>query len=162
MIRNRLIIVVLLFASACSQQPANQQSSADPNATVASDCAQPELILAGSDTKLSDNVVTKTKANFATAFGRSCVNGTLESGEFYDPEAIDLGRLFLFNAPDANIASIYVSKANGNRMVLEFPFLTADGQSHVPSTEELEEAIYCNVVGATPKEQESIGRCLPD
>ena len=162
MIRDRLILIALLFVSACQQQPASEQPKADPNATLASDCAAPLLVLAGSDTKLSDDVVAKTKANFANAFGRSCVNGILESREFYDPRAGDLGRLFLLNAPDANIASIYVSKADGNRMVLEFPFLTADGQSHVPSTEQLEEAIYCKVIGSTPEVQEKTGRCLPD
>jgi len=151
-----------LANTAAVGDPASQQSNLDPNATLASDCALPELILAGSDTKLNDDVVARTKANFATAFGRACVNGILESEELLDPKSGDEGRLFLFNAPDANIASIYLSKTNGNRMVLEFPFLTADGQSHVPSTEELEEAIYCKLVGATPEEQERTGRCLPD
>jgi hypothetical protein len=47
-------------------------------------------------------------------------------------------------------------------MVLEYPFLTTDGKTQVPTSNELEEAIYCAVVGATPEEQESSGRCLVD
>ncbi len=161
-IRARLIVMTLLFTSACSQQPASQPSNLDEKATVATDCAQPTLILAESDTKLSDDVVARTKANFATAFGQACVKGFLESEELLEPNAGGEGRVFLFNAPDANIASIYLSRTNGNRVILEFPFLTADGQSHVPSAEDLEEAIYCKTVGPTPEEQESSGRCLPD
>ena len=174
MIASRLALgLAAMMVAACERQspPVNAQEQrpltiatpeADPNAIQPTDCALPSLALAESAKKLSNKIVAETKANFSTAFGRSCVNGTLESGEFYDPEAADPGRLFLFNAPDANVASIYTSKVNGNRMVLEYPFLTADGQSRVPTIEELEEAIYCSVVGATPKEQEDSGRCLPD
>ena len=79
-----------------------------------------------------------------------------------DPEAADSDTLFLLNAPEANIASIYLSETDGKRMVLEYAFVTPDGQSHVPPVEDLEEAIHCKVIGATPEEEERIGRCLPD
>ena len=72
------------------------------------------------------------------------------------------GKLFLINAPEANVASIYLSDVDGSRMVLEYPFLTTDGKSQVPTAGELEEAIYCAVRGATPEEQEASGRCLVD
>jgi hypothetical protein len=47
-------------------------------------------------------------------------------------------------------------------MVLEYPFLTIDGKSQVPTADELEEAIYCAVRGTTPEEREASGRCLVD
>ncbi len=47
-------------------------------------------------------------------------------------------------------------------MVLEYPFLTADGATHVPSTSEFGEAIFCTVHGASQQEEEASGRCLPD
>ena len=79
-----------------------------------------------------------------------------------DPKAADQARIFLVNAPEANAASIYLSDVDGSRMILEYPFLTMDGKSQVPAAEELEEAIYCAVVGATAEEQEKSGRCLVD
>ena len=104
----------------------------------------------------------ETKANFAAAFQRACAKRNLEERELFDPRAVDQGQLFLINAPEANVASIYLSEVDGNRMVLEYPFLTTDGKTQVPSSEELEEAIFCVVVGATPEEQEKSGRCLVD
>jgi hypothetical protein len=155
-------LVAVLVASACGQQAASHGSNMNSNATAATDCAQPELLLAKGDTKLPDDVVARTKANFATAFGRACVKGLLESEELLDPQSGGDGRLYLFNAPEANVASIYLSKTNGSRMILEFPFQRADGRSRVPSTKGLEEAIYCKVIGGTQEEQETSGRCLPD
>ena len=111
---------------------------------------------------MESGLLNETKANFAAAFQRSCAKGHLEQKELFDSKAADQGQLFLINAPEANVASIYLSEVDGNRMVLEYPFLTTDGKSQVPSADELEEAIYCVVVGATPEEQESSGRCLVD
>ena len=96
------------------------------------------------------------------AFKRACGKGLLTEKPLIDPKATDQGKLFLINAPEANVASIYLSGVDGSRMVLEYPFLTTDGKTQVPSADELEEAIYCAVVGATPEEQESTGRCLVD
>jgi hypothetical protein len=75
-------------------------------------------------------------------------------------------RLFLRNAPNANVAQIYrladARIPSPPRRVLEFPFVTEDRVAHVPTADELTEAIYCHVRGATPQEQEESGRCLPD
>ena len=47
-------------------------------------------------------------------------------------------------------------------MLLEYPFVTDFGKANVPSAADLHEAIYCAVKGATAKEEEESGRCLPD
>ena len=111
---------------------------------------------------LESALMDETGANFAAAYRRACDKGLLTDRPLIDPKANDQGKLFLINAPEANVASIYLSAVDGSRMVLEYPFLTTDGKSQVPSADELEEAIYCSVRGATPEEQESTGRCLVD
>ena len=93
-----------------------------------------------------------TSANFARAYTKACADGLLKSDRLPS-------RLVLRNAPEANVASIYPS--NG-RTVLEYYFVTADGRRHVPDVDELREAIFCNLRGATQAEQEESGRCLPD
>jgi hypothetical protein len=71
----------------------------------------------------------------------------------------------VINAPDSNVASFYrqaKDAANPDDMVLEFHFLTQDGAVQVPSADDLGEAIYCAVHGASAKEEEESGRCLAD
>jgi hypothetical protein len=93
-------------------------------------------------------------ANFSKAYAAACAEGLVKNKKL-----APTGRLVVHNAPDANIASIYDS--NG-RTLLEYWFVTRDGKTHVPAVEELHEAIYCSVHGASEKEQEESGRCLPD
>jgi len=128
----------------------------------AGNCAPPALAMAGEAQSLKSDQMKEAQANFATAFKSACGKGLLTGKPLVDPKATDQGKLFLVNAPEANVPSIYLSDVDGSRMVLEYPFLTIDGKSQVPSSDELEEAIYCAVVGATPEEQESTGRCLVD
>jgi hypothetical protein len=129
--------------------------------SAAAKCVPPALAMAD-NAQLESALMDETKANFATAFKSACDKGLLINKPLIDPKATDQGKLFLINAPEANVASIYLSDVDGSRMVLEYPFLITDGKSQVPSADELEEAIYCAVVGATPEEQESTGRCLVD
>jgi hypothetical protein len=118
--------------------------------------------MAGEAGSLKSDQWKEAQANFQSAYEASCAKDVLSDVPLIDPKATDQGRIFLVNAPEANVASIYLSDVDGSRMVLEYPFLTTDGKSQVPTADELEEAIYCSVVGATPEEQESTGRCLPD
>jgi len=109
----------------------------------------------------------ETAAHFAAAYRQACASGLLRGRALIEPGAGARDRLFLKNAPEANIASIYLDGEDGappaqRRMVLEYPFLTADGAAHVPGTEELGEAIFCHVQGASAREAEESGRCLPD
>jgi hypothetical protein len=96
----------------------------------------------------------KTSANFAEAYAKACAEGLLKAKQLAPS-----GRLFLHNAPGANIGSIY---STGGRAVFEYWFVTHDGRIHVPSAGQIHEAIYCAIVGASPAEQNDSGRCLPD
>jgi hypothetical protein len=100
----------------------------------------------------------KTSANFAAAYAQACKEGLLNK-PLIGAKDPDRKHLFLHNAPDANVASIYSVK---QRTLLEYPFLSPDGKLQIPTQDELHEAIYCAVHGASPKEQEESGRCLPD
>jgi len=152
---------------ACRQEAAPENALAEraDNAAAAKPASQCEPpALASTDKAIGEDsaVFRETRANFSAAYASACAKGLLKDTTLIDPKAADQGRLFLLNAPESNVASIYPSEIAANRMVLEYYFLTSDGQTHVPPAEDLEEAIYCSVHGATPEEQETSGRCLPD
>lgn len=159
MIRSPVVFAMAL--TACSQSDGNFSANANAVEHAANRCAPPALALADGS-QLGSAMLSETKANFATAYESACAKGMFKAGPLIEREATDQGQLFLINASDANVASIYLSEVDGGRMVLEYPFLTTDGKSQVPTADELEEAIYCAVRGATPEEQESTGRCLVD
>ena len=121
-------------------------------------CAPVEVAVEAADMPISFGADStgKASANFAEAYASACAEGLLKQKPLL---ADGQKRLFLFNAPEANIAVIYEREG---RTVLEYPFVTPDGAVNVPVSEELHEAIYCAVVGATEAEQEESGRCLPD
>jgi hypothetical protein len=109
----------------------------------------------------------RLEANFTAAYHGACEQGVLRGHPLIAAGAAERDRLRLKNAPDANVASIYLDGEEGapatqRHMVLEFPFLSADGVTHVPTTSELGEAIFCAVQGASQQEEEDSGRCLPD
>ena len=126
-------------------------------AAAAAHCAPVELSVAGNAktfiSKFARNSggLAKTSANFDKAYAKACKEGLFKAKPLIAAKG---GKLFLVNAPDANVASIYGSD---KRTVLEYHF-----DSGVPSADDLHEAIYCAVHGATAKEQEESGRCLPD
>jgi hypothetical protein len=160
-----LTLLAALALAACGQddQPAGNSVSTMKAVGQAAGarCAAPTLAMAD-NAQLQSALMDETGVNFATAFKSACDKGLLTDKLLIDPKATDQARIFLVNAPEANVASIYLSDVDGSRMVLEYPFLTIDGKSQVPSADELEEAIYCTVRGATPQEQEASGRCLVD
>lgn len=161
--RAAYVLTVWLALAACRQAETGDNAVAAANVVeqAADRCAPPELALANG-AQLASQPMEETKAHFAEAYEGACAKGLLNEKPLIDPDAADREHLFLVNAPEANVASIYLSEVDGNRMVLEYPFLTTDGKTQVPSAAELGEAIYCEVRGATPKEQESSGRCLVD
>jgi len=161
-----LPVLACMLLAACGQEAQPDGNLALANSAAveqsADKCTPPTLAMEGGTQPLGSALLDETRANFAAAYERACAKGILKDKPLINAKAADRSHLFLINAPDANIASIYLSEVDGNRMVLEYPFLTTDGKSQVPSADELEEAIYCAVVGATPEEQESSGRCLAD
>jgi hypothetical protein len=164
---HRIVIPLAALAlTACGQRAEPEGNSmATANAfepAAASECTAPTLAMAGEAGSLKSDQLKESQANFQSAYEASCAKDVLNDEPLIDPKATDQGHIFLVNAPEANVAAIYLSDVDGSRMVLEYPFLTTDGKSQVPTADELEEAIYCSVVGATPEEQESTGRCLVD
>jgi hypothetical protein len=166
------MIRALLVALALAGIGAAYGNAAPPAAT--SVCPRPPMLALSEDFAdprgafaLRTDAFRRTGVNFAAAWRRACAQGLLRGRTLIDAGAGQQRRLFLKNAPDANVASIYLDGEEGapaaaRRMVLEYPFLTADGAAHVPGTEELGEAIFCHVQGASAEETEESGRCLPD
>ncbi len=163
----RCLALIAGLALAACNQGAELESNSDSAAVAATTatataCKAPTLAMAGEDQSLKSEQQKEAQANFDTAFEKSCAKKLLVDKSLIDPKAADQEHIFLVNAPEANVASIYLSEVDGRRMVLEYPYLTTDGKSQVPTADELEEAIYCAVRGATPEEQEATGRCLVD
>jgi hypothetical protein len=144
--------------------PAPPQASCAPapSLALAGDFADPHHLFAPGTAAFRG-----MEANFATAYRGACERGLLRGRALIAAGAAERDRLQLKNAPDANIASIYLDGEEGappaaRHMVLEYPFVTADGTAHIPSAPDLGEAIFCAVQGATQREEEESGRCLPD
>ena len=129
-------------------------------ASAPAQCAAVDLTVAGNSkafiakfARNSDGFYT-TAENFGKAYAKACREGLLAAKPLVGTKSADRRHLFLVNAPDSNVASIYETET---RTVLEYHFDTGP-----PSADELYEAIYCAVHGATKKEEEEEGRCLPD
>jgi hypothetical protein len=125
-------------------------------AAPAAKCASVELVIAEKRIPATyrGKPLRETTANFAKAQAKACAEGLLKAKTIAASN-----RLFLVNAPDANVASITSDKG---RTVLEFGFVDHAGKVHVPTSAELHEAIYCAVHGASDAEQQESGHCLPD
>ena len=163
-------------AAPAKAEPAATAAATTPKAAAApaSDCApEPKLALARdfADPRKAfapdAPAFRQTQAHFDAAYRKACATGVLRGHPLMDPKAAQPDTLFLKNAPDANDAAFYRDgDANGPAadrvMVLEYFFLPADGASHVPSVDDLSEAIFCAAQGASEKEQEESGRCLVD
>jgi hypothetical protein len=165
---------VIFFALvACGSQPAgNAMTNAAvpdgpmpagapplPKAAPAQKCAMPKL-----DFSSAENLGEKERArftdNFRVALDKACSEGLLEGDPIVDERAYVRDTIFVLNAPEANVTSLYFGpSAAPPAMLLESPF---GDPPQVPSVEDLHEAIYCWTKGATEEEQDTTGRCLPD
>jgi hypothetical protein len=133
-----------------------------PQLLLAGDFADPRGVFAAGSAPFR-----RLETNFAAAYRAACADGVLRRSALIPPGAADPGHVRIKNAPDANVASLYLDGDEGapvsrQHMVLEYPFLTADGSAHLPSESDLREAIFCEVQGASQQEEEASGRCLPD
>lgn len=165
------IAVAILALAACS--PAGD-SNAMTNAQVpdgpmpagapllpksaASNCAVPKLDLRAA--RLDAARAAKFTTNFTVAFDRACREGLLANGPLVDPKSADPSALFVMDAPEANVVSLYFNvESNPPMTFLEAPF----GPSpDVPSSDDIYEALYCKLHGATEEEMNTTGRCLVD
>jgi hypothetical protein len=183
MIKSLLFPLAAIVLAGCGRGDAGGNAVAGPKAAAmrpASAATAPAICAPVPMLVLSDNFADprdkfaresrpfdETEAHFAAAYRQACASGLLRGRALIEPGAGARDRLFLKNAPDANIASIYLDGEEGAppaqlHMVVEYPFLAGDGAVHVPSTAELGEAIFCAVHGASAQESEESGRCLPD
>ena len=155
MLKPLLIALSALFACAVQASP--------PAPTVQKPACAPQPAVETRALSRHKQAADQTLKNFGTAYRQACFKGLMRNRPLVKPGSVPPGRLFLRNAPDANVASIYNEGGEGERpgrMVLEYAFVAHDGAVNVPSADELEEAIFCAVHGVTSEEDE--GRCLPD
>jgi hypothetical protein len=146
------MIALLIGAALAAAQPASPR------------CSPPVVMLTGNDKAFTASFWVGTprrrivEDNVRAAFKSACASHLLKGSTIPQLRGISSRRLYLLNAPEANVASLYV---HHGQLVLEYPFLT-DGKAQLPASSEIHEAIYCAVRGASQKEQEESGRCLPD
>jgi hypothetical protein len=165
MIRTIALPAILLLA-ACGQQASDAEPTPIASAANPADCAKVTLDIPAErftegreQFAVGTQARTKLDANFTVAIAQACAEGLMAKTPLIDPRSKEKNTLFIANAPNANIASIYF---NEGATWMEGPFF-ADGQHvQVPGPDAIKEAIYCHTVGATEQEQETTGRCLPD
>lgn len=121
-------------------------------------CAKPKLDLRVA--KLDAARAAQFTTNFTVAFDKACTEGLLAAAPLVDSRSSDPSTLFVINAPEANVTSIYFNgEASPPMTILEAPFGPPPA---VPSVEDIHEAIYCAMKGATQQEMDESGRCLVD
>ena len=93
--------------AACQQAKTEGNASLAKNVVeeAADQCTPPALAMAD-NAQLESKLLDETKANFAKAFKGACSKGFMTNTPLIDPKASDQGKLFLINAPEANVASI--------------------------------------------------------
>ena len=158
----RILALALTLTACGNQQPGNATTNAAvPGGSMPTgqkiDCAVPGLDFTEVEFAEAEKVAFAN--NWTAAVDRACAEKLAGDKPLNHPDVLG-PMLLLFQAPEANIVSIYLNdRRKPERMVMEGPFGTPP---KAPSAEELHEAIYCSVKGATPEEEEQSGRCLPD
>ena len=164
------IFALALTLAACGSEPAGNAmtNAAVPEGPMPAgapplpagqkiDCAVPGLDF--TEVEFDEAGKVAFANNWTVATDRACVEKLAGDKPLNHPDVLG-PMLLLYHAPEANIVSIYVNdRRRPERRVMEGPFGTPP---KAPSAEELYEAIYCSVKGATPEEEEQSGRCLPD
>jgi hypothetical protein len=181
-LRIALLSCCVMLLPACQRgEPHAPASSASPApkpraiSVAAATCApEPELSYsqyhwADSTGAFADDTpaYAELQSHFHQAYAQACDAGWFAHAPLLDPAAAHPGALMLANAPEANIAAIYLDArddvpADAHDMLLEYPFVDSAKRARVPSVDEVREAIWCHAIGASGAEEESSGRCLPD
>lgn len=166
MTRSIAIAFSALLLAACNDTPSDAEPTPIASAGNPADCAKvtldivPERFAEGRQNfAVGTEARTRLDENFTVAIAQACAEGLMAKQPLVDPRSKERTTLFIANAPNANIASIYFKDG---ATWFEGPFF-ADGQHvQVPGPGAIKEAIFCHTVGATEQEQETSGRCLPD
>ena len=153
-------ILCMALAACGARSPGNAKADTTTPATRSEGaCVLPQLDFRVVD--LEDAEKAKLNDNIQRAFHQACGEKLFGGKPLVDPESDKTSRLVVFNAPEANVVSIYFSQqSHGAWTILEAPF--GSPPHNIPSADDLHEAIYCTMKGATPQEGEESGRCLPD
>ena len=104
-------------------------------------------------------------AHFVQAYREGCARGWFAHRPLVDRRASEQGVVFLRNAPEANVVSIYYDpdRATGRtRMILEAPFFDGGGQAIVPTIADLREAMRCATLTAAARGHLAEGACQAD
>jgi len=169
--KRHMMFLAFTALVACSKAPDAAANNAAENAAIANavapvapaapanfTCDKIRLDFSGSG--LDEASIKSLTDNFFTAYNKACAEHMLDGKKLIDPKSVDKTALFVIDAPEANQEAIYFSpEGTPPRTILEAPF---GKPPKIPSADDLHEAIYCNVVGSTEKEQEESGRCLVD
>ncbi len=163
--KRHLALSALLVLAGCNEAASDAQPTPIASANPA-DCAKvtldipPERFAQGRENfAVGSTARTRLDENFTIAIAQACDEGLMARQPLIDPRSKEKNTLFLANAPEANIASIYF---NEGATWMEGPFVDGEGHVQVPGPDAIKEAIYCHTIGATEQEQETTGRCLPD
>jgi hypothetical protein len=126
---------------------------------AATACPEPRLdFRAAAEMTLAEQSELTTRFRAATA--QACVAGTFAVEPLVDARSEDKATIFISTAPEANVTAIYFAPSGAPpATMMEVPF---GPDRRLPDVEELREAIHCWIVGATPEEEETSGRCLVD
>lgn len=161
--RTSIIAMLALALAGCGpDQPAGKNNAAAIEANTATGepdptCVPPRLDLTALN--LDAERTQRFTADFRSAFDEACGEGLMAKRPLVDPRAADRSALFVKDAPDSNVVSIYFdSTARPPRMILEGPF----GAVGTPSIQDIHEALYCALNGPTREDVEVGGRCLVD
>jgi hypothetical protein len=154
------LLLAALILSGCGDAPqaAPPRQAEAVKPIAAPPCAQPKLDFRAARLDAPNQALFSER--FRAAVERACHDGLFADAPLIDHRSVDRSTLFVMNAPEANVTSIYFSpSAAPPNTLLESPF---GDPPQIPSVADLHEAIYCVTKGATEKEMEEQGRCLPD
>ncbi len=122
MIRTIVFSASMLLIAACGQQASDAEAIASSEPTpIASansaDCAKvtldvpPERFAEGRENfAVGTTARTRLDENFTVALAQACAEGLLAKQPLVDPRSKQKNTLFIANAPEANVASIYFNE----------------------------------------------------
>ena len=171
--RKLRLLALLLVALAAPAQAASGKHRQQSTATAPVCPPQPFLVLSEDFADPRGEFATGARAlrriqtRFAAAFRRACARDQLHGWRLMGARAQQGDRVFLVNQPNSFGAWIRLdgeenALSGDRRIVLEFPFLGADGAVSVPRGNQLDHAILCGVEGRYWRPDQDILACLVD
>jgi hypothetical protein len=158
----RFLVMLALALASCDSVARDDSRAAPPAqagakpAAAADNCTFPRLDFSTVERLSADERAAFT-ANLRAAFDRACREGLFAERPLVDPRSYDRSLLYVMDAPANDTLLIYFGpSAAPPAMMASVPFGSPVRQ---PTVDELHEAIYCEVRGATRDEQVRDLRC---